>query len=521
MAESAESTDRRAARSLTTRQRWTLVVSCFAVALVVASMAALYAALPDIAVATGATQGQLTWVIDGYTLALACLVLSGGPLGDRYGRRAALFVGLVVFSVGSLLPVLIHDPIWLISARAVSGVGAALVMPSTLSLLTAGFPQAQWGRAVGIWAGVVSVGALIGLLGSGLLLLVSSWTAIFVGLTAVGVVLAVAALTIPESQEHERPRMDFGGAVLSAVAVGLFVGGVTEAPDRGWLAPVTLGLVLGGLVAAALFVLVELRSDHPLLPVRLFGDRTFATGVVSLTLQYLASFGLFLLLQQYLQLVLGYAAMRAAVAVAPMAVPLLPLCVFASALTARFGLRVMTVGGLGTLAVGFYLMSRQDVDATYFGGVLWPVLVVGAGLGLCTAPATSAVISSTPASKHGVASAVNDATREIGAAIGIAVAGSVLAAGYSSKIGPALPGLPEPLREPVSESPAAALAVAEHAGPSARSLADLARAAFVHGNQQATLALALVTAAGAVLALAAPGPARKKTRPAEAGVSGS
>ena len=193
-------------------------------------------------------------------------------------------------------------------------------------------------------------------------------------------------------------------------------------------------LVFGGLLAAAAFVVVELRGDHPLLPVRLFGDRAFTTGVVSLTLQYLASFGLFLLVPQYLQLILGYAPVRAAVAVSPMSVPLLVLCVLASRLTARLGLRVMTASGLATFAVGLFLMSRLDVHADYLD-VLWPVLIVGAGLGLCTAPATSAIITSTPAAKHGVASAVNDATREIGAATGIAIAGSVLAAGYRTRSG--------------------------------------------------------------------------------------
>jgi EmrB/QacA subfamily drug resistance transporter len=497
--------------SLTARQRWTLIVSCVAVALVVASMAALYTALPDMAVATGATQGQLTWVIDGYTLALACLVLSGGALGDRYGRRATLFVGLLVFTVGSAIPLLIHDPVWLISARAVSGVGAALVMPSTLSILTAGLPAARWGRAVGIWAGVVSAGALVGLLGSGLAVQGSSWKSIFVGLTVAGVALAAAALTVPESHQHERPRMDVGGALVSALAVGLLVAGLIEAPERGWLSPITLALLGGGLIAAAAFVVVELRGDHPLLPVRLFGDRAFATGVVSLTLQYLASFGLFLLVPQYLQLILGYAPVRAAVAVSPMSVPLLVLCALSSRLTARLGLRVMTASGLATFAVGLILMSRLDVHTGYIG-VLWPVLIVGAGLGLCTAPATSAVITGTPAAKHGVASAVNDATREIGAAIGIAVAGSVLAAGYRTKIEPALSGLPEPVRRPVSDSLAAALAVTDRTGPSARPLADLARTAFIHGIQQATLALAAVTAIGAVATLGALGPTRNKDR---------
>jgi hypothetical protein len=332
---------------------------------------------------------------------------------------------------------------------------------------------------------------------------------IFAALTVAGAVLAVAALTVPESREHERPRMDVAGAVVSAVAVGLFTGGVTEAPGRGWLSPVTLGLLAAGLLAGAAFAVLELRSDHPLLPVRLFADRTFAGGAVSLTVQYLASFGLFLLIQQYLQLILGYAAVRAAIAVAPMAIPLLPLCVLASRLTARLGLRAMTVSGLAVLAVGLFLVSRLGVGSTYIT-VLWPVLTVGAGLGLCTAPATSAIITSTPAAKHGVASAVNDATREVGAAIGLAIAGSVLAAGYRDKIGPVLPRLPEQVRGPVSQSLAAALAVAGHGGPAARPLADLARSAFAHGVQQATLALAVVTAVGALAALAAPGPERKK-----------
>ncbi|WP_290058571.1 MFS transporter [Amycolatopsis solani] len=472
-----------------------------AVALVVASMTALYSALPGIAVATGATQGQLTWVIDGYTLALACLVLTGGALGDRYGRRATLFTGLLVFSAGSAVPLAVSEPAWLIGGRVTAGVGAALVMPSTLSLLTGGFPAAQRGRAVGVWAGVVCVGALIGLLGSGLLLQSCSWRAIFFVLTAAGTALTFAALTVPESRERDRPRVDIAGAALSAVAVGLFVGGVTEAPARGWLSPGTLAALVGCSLATAAFIAVERRREHALLPVRLFGNRSFATGVGSLVVQFLASFGMFLLLQQYLQLVLGYTPTQAAIAMAPLAVPLLSLCLVASRLTARVGLRVVTVSGLAVLAVGLFMMSGLEVHTTY-GAILRCVLVVGAGLGLCTAPATSAIIAGTPAAKHGVASAVNDSAREVGAAIGIAVAGSVLAAGYRDRIEPALPGLAERAQGPVTDSPAAALAFAEHSEPGGHFLADLARAAFVHGFQQAMATLAVVTAAGALAAVA-------------------
>ncbi|MET9202268.1 MFS transporter, partial [Gordonia sp. NPDC003585] len=180
-----------------------LTVSCLAVALVVAAMAALYSALPLIAVATGATQSQLTWIVDGYTLILACLVLPAGAVGDRYGRRVVLIAGLAVFSVASALPLLMSGPVWLIAARAAAGAGAALVMPSTLSILTAGLPEAHRGRAVGVWAGVAGSGAVLGILGSGLLLARWSWESVFVGLTVAGVVLAALACTIAESRERE------------------------------------------------------------------------------------------------------------------------------------------------------------------------------------------------------------------------------------------------------------------------------------------------------------------------------
>lgn len=488
--------------------RWTLTVSCAAVALVIASMAALYTALPQIAVSTGATQAQLTWVVDGYTLALACLVLPGGALGDRYGRRGVLIAGLVVFCAGAVLPLLLRDPGWLITARALSGAGAALVMPSTLSMLTAGFPEELRGRAIGLWAGVAGAGGGAGLLGSGLIMQRWDWPAIFVGLAVGAGVLAVAAVWIPESRDTSRPRIDFAGAGASALAVGLFVAAVTEAPHRGWLDPLTLGLFAGALVALGLFVLAELRVSHPLLPIRLFAGRGFSSGIVSLTLQFLVTFGVFLLLVQHLQLILGYSPLKSAAALVPMMLPVVSLSIVAPWLTERIGLRVMTCTGMAILAAGLLMMTRITVHTGYLG-VLWPMLISGIGLGLCATPATAAIVAGTPVEKHGVAAAVNDATREIGAAIGIALAGSLLAAGYRDRIRPALPRLPEAVREPVADSLAAALAVAERAGPAGRPLADFAKESFVHGNSQATLVLAVIAAVGAALALAAPGRPRR------------
>lgn len=329
---------------LSRAQKWTLVVSCLSVALVVASMAALYTALPNIAVATGATQTQLTWVVDGYTLVLACLVLPAGALGDRYGRRAVLIVGLALFSLASAVPLLVSTPWWLIAARAAAGVGAAFMMPSTLSILTAGFPEQQRGRAVGIWAGVAGSGGLLGILGSGLLLNYWSWQSIFVGLTAVGVFLLLCAFTIPESRQENPPLMDVIGSVAVVFAVGLVVLAIIEAPVRGWSDPVVVAGFGLGVVATVVFVVWELRADHPLLDVRFFARRGFGSGSFSITIQFLVTFGVFLVLVQYLQLIFGYSPLGSALALAPMMVPLVLLSAVAPWMTIP--------GGPGSAASG-------------------------------------------------------------------------------------------------------------------------------------------------------------------------
>ncbi|MFC9895593.1 MFS transporter [Nocardia sp. NPDC127579] len=490
---------------LSAAQRWLLALSCLAVTLVIASMAALYTALPEIAAATGASQRQLTWIVDGYTLTLACLVLPAGALGDRFGRRKMLIGGLIAFSAASALPLVLDDPVWLIAARAAAGVGAALVMPSTLSLLTASFPEERRGAAIGLWAGIAGAGAVLGIVGSGLLLSQWSWLSIFVAMTVAGLALGVGAFTVPESMDQARPALDPLGALTAALTVGLVVIAAIEAPERGWLDPLVLALFAGGVVAGALFTLIELRVANPMLDVRLFADRGFGSGTAAITIQFLISFGTFMVLVQFLQLILGYAPLLSAIAIAPMMVPMVAVSAVSPWLADRIGLRWTTLTGLVVLGASMLVMSRLGTGAGYLDA-LWPLLIMSAGIGLCTAPATTAIIAGTPEEKHGVAAAVNDAAREIGAAIGIAIMGSLLAAGYSERIAPALPRLPEAAREPVSDSLAAALQVAERAGPQAEPLAAFAKDAFMHGVQQAALVVGCLTLAAAFLiALWAPG----------------
>ncbi|MGW5385193.1 MFS transporter [Nocardia sp. NPDC003963] len=489
----------------TWNQRRTVVVSCLAVALVIASMAALYSALPQLAVATGADATQSAWIVDGYTLALACLVLPAGALGDRFGRRRVLVIGLAIFAGASVLPLLTAEVGWLIAARGLAGAGAALVMPSTLSLITAGFPAAVAGRAIGVWAGFAGSGGLLGLVGSGLLLRWWSWQSIFVGLAAVAAVLFAAAFTLTESRSSGPVSRDPLGAFTVAAAIGLLVWALIDVADRGWTDPCILAGLAGAGLAAALFVAVELRVRQPLLDLRLFTRRGFGCGAASLTVQFLITFGLFLIVVQYLQLILGYSPLRAAVAVLPMGVAIVGLSWLTPRLAVRVGLRLPTVTGLSVLGVGLLLMGRCTPDSGYLG-LLWPLFVISIGLGFAAAPATTAIMNDTAAEHHGVAAAVNDAAREIGAAIGIAVAGTVLAAGYRDTVAPVLARLPEPARAPVAHSLAATARLAEAAGPQARPLLDLARGGFVQGMQQTCFTLAVISlAAAVVLGLWAPG----------------
>ncbi|MBH0120893.1 MFS transporter [Rhodococcus sp. CX] len=480
---------------MTRAQWWLLIVACAAVALVVAAMASLNMALPDIAVDIGATQSELTWIVDSYTLVLAALLLPAGALGDRYGRRGVLVAGLAVVAVSSALPLVLDSPTWIIAARGLAGLGAALVMPATLSVITAGFPEERRARAVGVWAGTAGAGCIAGLLVSGVILEYSSWIMIFVSFAVAAVVLLVASLTIASSRAQEHFPPDLVGSALSIIAVGLFVFGLMEGPHRGWTDAAVLACIILGLAAATGFVLTELRTPAPLLDVRLFTHRAFGSGALTLLFQFVAMFGVFFIVVQYLQLVLGYSPLGSSIQLIPLILLVMTVSVLIPPLVPRVGLRFLFTGGLAVLTGSFVLIGNLDPQSST---VLINValLLPGVGLGMVSAPATHAIVSSTPDDKQGVASAVNDATRELGAAIGVAVA-----AMYGRKIEPVAAAIPDPTASTaVSDSLASALKVAEAAGPRGDELADLARSAFLAGMQQASWTIAVILAIGAVVA---------------------
>ena len=452
--------------------RMVTAVVCIALGAVSAAMASLNVAIPDIVRATHASQVQLSWIIDAYLLVFAVLLLPAGAIGDRYGRRRALVAGLVVFGGASAAAMTTTSADALIGLRGLIGLGAALVMPATLSTITGTFPPAERSKAVGVWAGVAGGSAVIGLLCSGILLELFSWRSVF----AFNVVLAVIAIVgairfVPESSQPDAPAVDKGGAVFATVGLVALVFSIIEAPDEGWLSARTLGGVAAGLAALAGFVFYELRQEHPLLDPRLFRNRRLAAGSLSIVIQFFAFFGFTFVSLQYLQGVRGYTPLIAALAVLPLSVSMMPTAKVTPGLVSRFGSRAVCVAGLVLCAAGLAILSRVGTDTPYLL-MLAGLVPLGIGMGAAMTPATTAITEALPQAQQGVGSALNDLSREVGGALGTAVLGSVVTAAYRSSLH--LPGVPAA----VASQAKASFAIAIHAGGP---VGASARGAFTDG----------------------------------------
>ncbi|MFC8849578.1 MULTISPECIES: MFS transporter [unclassified Micromonospora] len=470
------------------RQRRTILVTvCIALMAVIASVSGLNVAQPDLAVDFGASQSTILWIINIYTLSLAALLLPLGALGDRWGRKPMLVTGLTVFGTASAAGGFAPSTEVMLAARLFGGVGAAMIMPITLAVITSTFPKEERGRAIGVWTGVAGGGGILGMFLSAALVDVATWRWLFALPVALVVVALVLALrSVPNSRERSGHPFDTVGALTSGVAVVGLIFVLQEGPERGWTAPATLLSLVVGVVAAVGFVAWELRvGDAALLDVRLFGERSLAGGSTTLLVLFGVQAGIFVVLFPFFQAVLGWSGLRSTLALMPMAVLMMMASGLAPRLAARVGSRSTMATGVLLAGAGLALMSTLvSIDGGYLS-VLPGMLAMGIGMGLSMTPSTEAITGSLPRERQGVASALNDVTREFGTALGVALLGALLSAGYRNAIGSLLDGVPQGPADAAREGVANALDAANGAGPHGQELVHAAQQSFVDGWQQA------------------------------------
>ncbi|MGW0290516.1 DHA2 family efflux MFS transporter permease subunit [Streptomyces tuirus] len=479
MNEPAERMDRPYAR-----RWWALLVLCLSLLIIVMANTALTVAAPDMTADLGLNSADLQWVIDGYTVPYAALMLLLGAIGDKYSRRGALVLGLVVFAGGSVFGYLADSATTVIAARAVMGAGAAMIMPATLSLLASTFPRAERAKAITLWTATAGLAIAAGPLVAGALLENHGWSSTFLINVPIALLAVLGAFVlVPPSKAADRGRIDYGGGLLSVVWIAALVYMIIEGPHFGWGVKAVTAAVVAG-VALVAFVLWELRHPRPLLDVRRFTHRGFAGSNLAVALFFLAVFGAFYYLTQHLQFVLGYDALDTGLRMLPLAGAVFVGSALTGFLTPRVGMKWTVTAGMvgGTAALA--LLTRVDAGASY-GDFVAPLVVLGLSIGLALSPCTDAIMGAFPESELGVGGAVNDTSLELGGSLGIAILGSLLATSYSGHLSDATAGskLPADSLSTAQDSVGAGYAVAQGIGDKARQLAE--QAAHTGDPQQA------------------------------------
>jgi EmrB/QacA subfamily drug resistance transporter len=492
------------------RRWWALLVLCLSLVVIGMDNTILNVALPTLVRDLHATASQLQWMVDAYVLVFAGLLLTMGALGDRFGRKRALNIGLLVFVAGSVASAFAGSASVLIASRAAMGIGAALIMPSTLSIITNVFPPRERGRAIGIWAGVAGFGIVLGPVIGGWLLEHFWWGSVFlVNVPVVAVAILAGYSLVPESKDPNATPLDPVGAGLSIAALVTLVYGIIEAPDRGW----TDGLIIGSFAMAAVlsvvFIRWERRVEHPMLRMEFFRNPRFSAASAAITMVFFALFGSVFLLTQHLQFVLGYTPLQAGFRLLPVAT-LIVAAPTAARLVEWIGTKIVVAAGLLTVATALWLLSTVGVASGY-GLVAASIAILGTGMGLTMAPATESIMGSLPLAKAGVGSAMNDTTRMVGGALGVAVLGSVMASSYGSAIEPALRGVSPQIAQAAGDSIGAASTIATQLGTQGQALLQAARSAYIEGMGNAVLVgSAVATAAVVVVLLFLPARARRR-----------
>jgi EmrB/QacA subfamily drug resistance transporter len=481
------------------RRTQILVVLCISLMIVIIGNTALNVALPRLALDLDAGTTDLQWMVDAYSLVFAGMLFTAGTLGDRFGRKGALQAGLVLFLVGTGFAAVATSSTQVIGARSVMGLAAAFVMPATLSILTNVFPPDARPKAIAVWAGIAGGGAAIGPVASGFLLEHFWWGSVFlVNVPVIIVALAAGHFLDPTSRDPEEPPLDIPGALLSIIGLSALVYGIIEGPQHGWTSPESVAIFAFAGLAIVLFVVRELHTPNPMLDLRYFRDRRFSVSSAGMTLIFFAMFGTFFLVSQYFQLVLGYTALESGLFQLPMAVVMILLSPQVPKLVDRFGVARVVPVGLSSVALGLVLFSLLGVDTSIWL-VYGPILFLAAGMAITMTPLTTQIMAAVPVTKAGVGSAMNDTTRELGGALGVAVLGSLVTSTYAASIGDAVSGLSGADRAAAESGLVGAFGVAQRLGAEGGALVEAAKQAFVDGMGLAAVTGAVVVAVAAVL----------------------
>lgn len=499
------------------RRWWALLVLCLSLLIVVMANTSLIVAAPDMTRDLDLGSSDLQWVIDGYTVPYAALMLVLGAIGDKYSRRGALVTGLLIFAGGSVMGSLVDQTELVITARAVMGVGAAVVMPATLSLLVATFPRAERGKAITAWSATSGLAIAVGPLIAGWLLEDHAWGSTFLINVPIAAVAVIGALVlVPPSKAEGMGRIDYVGGLLSIVSIGSLVYATIEGPHFGWgTGPVTAAVVAGvGLLA---FVAWELRHPNPMLDVRKFALRPFTGSMIAVLFFFFGTFGAIYYSTQYLQFVLGYDALETGVRLLPLAGAVFLGAAVTGKLTPKLGVKAMVVAGMVIGTAGVLLLTQVDKGSTYTDFVA-PMMMLGFAIGLSVSPATDTVMGSFPESELGVGGGANDTSMELGGSLGIALLGSLLGTAYRDELTDLVGGqLPASALETAKDSVGAGLAVAQEVAKNpaggaqqAQALVDAVHEAFAHSIAQTSLVGGVIMAAGTLIVLAVL-PGRRKT----------
>ena len=476
-----------------------LATTCLAALTINLDTTIVNVALPSIARELDADTSELLWVVDGYNLAFAALVLAMGSLSDRFGRRPSLVLGLAAFATASGVAALVDSVEALIALRVVMGASAALIFPTTLSIIANAFTERrERATALGVWGAAVGMGVALGPVSGGLLLEYFSWHSVFWALVPVGLVaIAMTLAFVPESRDPGVPPLDLPGLVVSVAALGTLTWTVIEAPEHGWTSAVTLS---GFAVAATLtlvFVAIERAAEHPMLDITLFADRRFSAACASVTIAFFSLFGFIFLITQFFQFLRDYSALGTGVRILPVATAIAVASIAGGQLAPRLGTKAVVGTGMLLLGSSFVWVSTIDVDVDYATTVVPQMILMGLGLGLITTPATESIMQVLPPARAGVGSAVNDATRELGGTLGVAVVGSLFSSLYGARLAEQLEGRLDPATlEAARDSVGYTDALAAQVPGVTRAM----EVAFVDGLSRGSLVIGLLCLVGSAVA---------------------